>query len=220
MAQYTVTVHDLMKNGFDFGLNDYPIFNEEYRAVLNNAILKYYEFREIGFPNPWLWRDRLRNRMEIIMRNKYNDLYKAKEIDFNPLYNIELHETYERKLTSDTSSSATLTDVGSMTENGNNLALSSRFPSEEMTEDNLSSNLFVDTANKNKGTTNTQSNNTQSTRGTDTGNSIETFEHTTKGSSAGLPFSKAMLQLKSYYDQYRLDEQVIAELSDLFMNLW
>ena len=42
MAKYTVTILSLQKNNFDFGLDTYPIFDENYRETLNNNILNYY----------------------------------------------------------------------------------------------------------------------------------------------------------------------------------
>jgi hypothetical protein len=249
---YTFTVYTLKDNGFDFGLNDYPIWDESYRPILNNAILEWYMFREIGYQNPAVWRQRLRNRMDLIMRNKYNALYKAKSIEFNPLYNVEMHETFthnvtnqntgEVNFTTNSANTSKVTNSGNVsgtdnTENSsNNLGLSSQFPSEEMTESDLTSNLFVDSANKSTGsetsnntTSQTSSNeenvtgsNTGTDKTTNTGNNstTETYSKDTVGSSAGLPFSRAMMQLKDFYDDYQLDQQVINELKDLFIQVW
>ena len=98
MADYTFTIYELMCNNFDFGLNDYPIFDENYRQTLNNVILEFYKFREIAFINPNVWRDRLRARMDIIMRNKYNKMYIAKLKDFNPFYNVDMTETFTHNI--------------------------------------------------------------------------------------------------------------------------
>lgn len=49
MATYTTELRRLIENGFDLGLDDYPIFDEEYRAVLNKKIIDHYYFCEIGF---------------------------------------------------------------------------------------------------------------------------------------------------------------------------
>ena len=49
MAKYTTTIKTLIDNNFDFGLKDYPIFDEEYREHLNDMILKHYYMSEIGF---------------------------------------------------------------------------------------------------------------------------------------------------------------------------
>ena len=40
MAHYTITIQTLINNGFDFKLDNYPIFDENYRETLNNKILK------------------------------------------------------------------------------------------------------------------------------------------------------------------------------------
>ena len=92
ISRHTITIHELLENGIEIGLKDYTIFNEEYRAVLNNAIIETYRFREIGFSNPALFINRLNYKMDLIMRNKYNALYEAKATKFNPLYNIEIQE--------------------------------------------------------------------------------------------------------------------------------
>lgn len=56
LDNYTISVYTLMENGFDFGLNDYPIFDENYRSILNSAILEHYMTREISYFNPAVWR--------------------------------------------------------------------------------------------------------------------------------------------------------------------
>lgn len=76
MAKYTMTVYDLKMRGFNFGLTDYPIFDEEYRTVLNNLILDNYMTYEIGFETPLMFRHYLNTKMRTIMP-KYNELFKA-----------------------------------------------------------------------------------------------------------------------------------------------
>lgn len=236
MSNFSITVYDLMKNNFDFGLDDYEIFDNGYRELLNNAILEHYKFKEIAFQNPMMWRDRLRNRMNVIMRNKYNILYEKKMIEFNPLYNVEMIETYEGTTNIKNTNKATTTSINDVTTNSDNdktinidnLGVGSQFPSEEMTENDLTSNLFVDNANKQKGTT------TDKTKYSDTINTVlddvvdnngttdggQNYVKRTEGSSAGLPFSKAMLQFKDYVEKFQLDRLVIEELSDLFYHVW
>ena len=38
MAKYTVTIKSLLDNNFNFGLDSYPIFDENYRETLNENI--------------------------------------------------------------------------------------------------------------------------------------------------------------------------------------
>lgn len=232
MSKYTISIYELEKLGFDFGLKEYPIFDESYREVLNGAILDFYRWREIGYETPIQFRERLNARMNLIMRNKYNKLYEAKTTEFNPLYNIELHESYTREQNVDMTNTVdgTLTSDGSNTTSGRetsgNKAIQSDMPSEEMLADNLESNLFVNGLNRiEANTTNdeTMKNNNVDTsfqKSKDNGKTVETFTHTTQGSSAGLPFSKALIQLKQYLDKFELDKQVCLELGDLFFGLW
>lgn len=260
VSKYTVSVYELIENNFDFGLDKYTIFDESYRTALNNAILNYYMFREIGFSNPTVWRFKLQARMDMIMRNKYNALYKAKSIEFNPLFNVDITETYTHNITNtgqatnngevNFNTSSTVNNTNSDTSNvtsdestdttSEGLSLTSQFPSEEMTENDLTSNLFIDGATKNTGSENSTGNTTQtstssgtnnttnvgvdkttnSNNGTTNNNTEETYTRKTEGSSAGLPFSRAMQQLKDFYDDYELDQQVIEELKDLFISCW
>lgn len=75
---------------FDFS---YPIFDEEYRAVLEAKILRYYWTREIGLETYGLWKLHLRNTLDQIMP-LYNQLYKSQQLHFNPLFDVDL--TVER----------------------------------------------------------------------------------------------------------------------------
>ena len=220
MSDYTMTVYELEQNNFDFGLQDYPIFDEDYRPLLNDAILSHYRFREIGFQNPYLWRERLRTRLNIIMRNKYNQLYEIKKTEFNPLYNIEITETFEHKIDSDSESTNTTNEKSNSNVNNDILALTSQFPSEEMTENDLTKNIYVDNANKNKTIESSNNDLKSDTNSINKGNMNESYTKRTEGSSAGLPFSKAMLQFKEYVMKFNIDQMVIDELKDLFMNIW
>lgn len=244
LGRNTVTIFELLENNIDLGLKDYAIFNEEYRPILNNAIIQAYKFREIGFINPAIFIDRLNYRMDLIMRNKYNALYEAKMTDFNPLFNVDMTETFSHEINNNSSvnvesesnsnsnsnstSNSTATDTNNS--NSDSLNLSSQFPSEELTENDLSDNLFVDSANKQKANaTSTDNSNSESesnltsndittnnSNQLSNGNMIETYTKKTEGSSAGLPFSKALIQLKEFYEKYDLDRQVIDDLRDLF----
>ena len=47
MSKYTMELRYILEIGYDFGLNDYPIFNESYRKTLNDNIINSYYFSEI-----------------------------------------------------------------------------------------------------------------------------------------------------------------------------
>ena len=71
---------------------DYPIFDENYREILETKILKRYYTREIGEETVGLWKLRLDTRMNEIMPY-YNKLYDAELIKINPLYTTDLKRT-------------------------------------------------------------------------------------------------------------------------------
>lgn len=78
---------------FDF---DFPIFDENYRPVLENKILKHYYTREIGAESVGLWKLWLDTRLNEIMPY-YNQLYTSELIKFNPLYDVDLTTTHNKE---------------------------------------------------------------------------------------------------------------------------
>ena len=106
MAKYTITIKTLIDNHFDFGLNNYPIFDENYRETLNQNILYHYYENEIGFETANLFKFYLNQKLNEIMP-KYNEIYKAQKILLeNITGNVNLTETLQRDTSSNTSASS------------------------------------------------------------------------------------------------------------------
>lgn len=78
---------------FDF---DFPIYDESYRSVLETKILMHYYTREIGFETVALWKHWLDMRLNEIMPY-YNQLYQSNTLEFNPLYDVDITTTGNRK---------------------------------------------------------------------------------------------------------------------------
>ena len=97
MAKYTVTIRSLIDNNFNFGLNSYPIFDENYRNTLNQNILNYYYESEIGVETAALFKKLLNARMQLIMP-KYNKMYQVENLfpTQNVYDNVNLTETMDR----------------------------------------------------------------------------------------------------------------------------
>lgn len=92
MSNYTVELRQLIQNGYDIGLKDYPIFDESYRETLNNKIITHYWMREIGAETAGLFKLYLNRTMDEIMPY-YNQLYKSAQLDFDPLNAYSYIET-------------------------------------------------------------------------------------------------------------------------------
>ena len=98
---------------FDF---DYPIFDESYRGVLENKILRHYYTREIGFETVGLWKHYLNMRLNEIMPY-YNKMYNSELIEFNPMYDVDLTTDHEKTLNGTRNENGSYSDRGNYTEN-------------------------------------------------------------------------------------------------------
>lgn len=74
---------------FDF---DFPIFDENYRDILERKILKHFYTREIGYETVGLWKLKLDTRLNEIMPY-YNKLYDTTLYEFNPLYDVDYYKS-------------------------------------------------------------------------------------------------------------------------------
>lgn len=89
---------------FDF---DFPIFDENYRSVLETKILKHYYTREIGAETVGLWKFWLETRLNEIMPY-YNKLYETTLLSFNPLLDTDITTNKDGTLGGNKTESGTL----------------------------------------------------------------------------------------------------------------
>lgn len=202
MAKYTITIKTLIENNFDFGLQDYPIFNESYRQILNNNILNYYYENEIGFETPALFKKYLNNTMALIM-NKYNTLYKAQEkLLENLLDNVNLKERYTRNTNNQTNSNSN--------SNSNNKNLFQDTPQGKLDFTELENQSWATNYNISKSNIDDMS--------TSTGEGEEVFERTITGNNGNKYSIEVFKEIKNNF--FNIDELIIEELQTLFMGVF
>lgn len=173
---------------FDF---DFPIFDESYRAGLEQKILKAYYTREICEETVGLWKLRLESRMNMIMP-KYNQLYESERLNFEPFYDVD----YTRSGTNASSG----TNSGTSTSND----LYSDTPQNGL--ESVQSGEYLTSANVGNSQSSGQS------------ESSGNFDERVRGKMGGSSFSRL---LKEYRQTFlNIDEMVIGELNDLFFGLW
>lgn len=238
---------------YEIIIGNYPIFDENYRHILNKKIFEHYAFREIGLETPELFKYFLQTRMNEIMKY-YNQVYESESVEFNPLYNIDITESYEHNVQNNNQgASDTINDSSSNTKGENTTNADSNTtnhddstsvgktvvndaPQSGVTFDEIDSNTFVTSYDRNQSsdvTNNTsnsttksdneysENNDTNSSTNTKYNGKMETTESYVKktlGSSAGLPFSKAVKQWREV--MINIDIQIINELENLFFGLW
>lgn len=72
-----------------------PFFDENYRSVLCQKILKHYYLREICCETVGVWKLWMNERLESIMPY-YNQLYESEMIKFDPLNDVNLTRKHDR----------------------------------------------------------------------------------------------------------------------------
>lgn len=95
-------------------------FDEAYRSVLCQKILKHYYLREIGAETVGIWMLWMNTRLEEIMPY-YNQLYESAKIEFDPMHDVDLTRKHERNVDGTSKEDETRTDntTGKRTLTGN-----------------------------------------------------------------------------------------------------
>ena len=202
MAHYTITIKTLKDNNFNFGLQNYPIFNETYRDTLNNNILNFYYENEIGFETAELFKFYLNNTMQLIMP-KYNILYQKQEQALLKIFdNVNLHETSNRNNENSINSETV--------SNSNNKVLFQDTPQGQID--------FTDLENQTWATNYTMNKSNIGDNSQSSGESSEDYERTITGNNGNKYNIELLNDIKN--NIMNIDMLIINELSDLFMGIF
>lgn len=107
MSKYTTELRYIIESGYELkALNDYPIFDENYRQVLNKYILNHFWMREIGAETVGEFDLFLGNTLNEIMPY-YNGLFKMAMSEIDPLTNYKYKEVMDREDRNNSNSSNT-----------------------------------------------------------------------------------------------------------------
>ena len=206
---------------------NFPIFNEDYRSVICQKILKHYYTREICAETMGLWKLWLNSRMNEIMPY-YNQLYESAELTFKPLEDTNITTTEKRTISgnengnSTRESDFTRTDNGTNTQNGTNYNLFSDTPQGGLA--GVDSETYLTTAEKNTTNSTITNNGTETNEGTDKVNNFRNFSNTDEfvrnitGKQGGQSNSALLKEFRETF--LNIDRMIIEELSDLFFNLY
>lgn len=231
MSKYTTELRWIIENGYDLQLNEYPIFDENYRQKLNQKIINHYYFREIGFETVGLFRFYLKQTMNEIMPY-YNQLYQSALLEIDPLNTINFTETLTRtKIGNDIKNFNEDTTVNSNGDSNSNSTKSTNFkdvesdtPQGMLSIGNVEGEIYASYAriSKNEDTTNStahqETTDTQKRKNDEKINreDNENYTRTEKGNRE----SQSELLMKYRETFLNIDMQVINELNDLFMGLY
>ena len=200
MAKYTITIKELIDNNFAFALDEYPIFDENYREVLNKKILDNYLIYEIGFETPALFNHYLASTLNNIMPY-YNNLYKSIQGIKDFTSNVNLKEDMKR--TAKNSSESTSTS------NTKSKNVYQDTPEGELVHETIDNFSYATNMN-NSGTTG--SDNTVMT-----GNTTDDYIKLVTGNNGVKYPAEVIKDIKN--NLVNVDMLIINELSSLFMGL-
>ena len=210
MSKYTTTFKDLINMKIfsnsdlvswftDYELSDY-LTNEEISVInargtwskskLAQKIIDNYYFREFAFETPYIFKKFAKISMQRIMEEKLPLIYSA-SISYDPLVNVDYHETFTRDVN------------GSVNSSG--LSVSSDTPQGQIDKTSILNGSYA------------SSTGAEESDGTSTEN--ETYDKHVKGNSGVSATNQAMI--KQYRQNIiAIDSDIINSLDDLFMGLF
>lgn len=204
MAKYTITIKTLIDNKFNFKMDSYPIFDENYRNTLNQNILYHYYENEIGFETASLFRFYLNQKLNEIMPY-YNELYKVQKklIDENLLLNnVNLTETLHGSNKTETSSTS------QSLSNGKNLYQDT--PQGQISQTDIDKQTWATNLTLNKNKIEDESN--------ATGNGTNEYLKTIIGNNGGKFNIDVLNDIKN--NLLNIDMMIINDLNELFMQIF
>jgi hypothetical protein len=209
MSVYTIQLRNLIENGvkiFDF---DYPIFDPAYKPVLEQKILDWYYFREIGLETPAQFKHFLKAKLHVIMPY-YNEWYASNVV-------FKTYDPYKNKNVTQTDTRTSTQDGTGKTDSTNNT--SGTTTAKETFSDTPQAKLqgldYATNYTETEGDTGGESSGTSTST-----NNVKTTEQyvSTIAGHDGMKYPTDILMgLRQSF--INLDQQIIEELSVLFLNI-
>lgn len=187
------------------------IFDDTYKSVICQKILKHYYLREICSETVGVWLLWMNTRLEEIMPY-YNQLYLSAKLEFNPFNDVDL--TRKHTTTGNEKSTGDRATTSEGSQNDDLKELYSDTPQGSVSNLEDESYLTHATINKNNSTSN-------STATENTNSNVDTTEEyieTIKGKQGSENYSTLLNKYRETL--LNIDMQVIEEFSDLFFGLW
>lgn len=223
MSKYSISFYDLDKelNGTDYTTSiddrldklrakifdfNYTKLDDTTKKRLEIAILKHYYLREFAFESVGIMKLKLNDRLNLIMP-RYERLYKYQDEVIEPFINSYLEETGTNEGTNTNTTNAT-SNVSNSNDVVNTQSDTPQGILQDLKEGNYASYCTVE---NNTGTTSSSDN--SSVNGTSNSN----YNRKEQGLS-GMTQAEAF---RNYFDNLiSIDEQLIYEMSDLFLIIW
>lgn len=212
MAVFTMTVSDILGGDENadtavLGLDDYPIFDESHRSVLNQKIVRRYWTREIGIETTNLWRFKMRAHMHEVMPY-FNQLWNTTKLEYDPLSTVDMRTISQGEDTGTTVADSTSDNTS--TSNSKSRVVGSEFPQTQLNNSNDYASSATDSVSD------TDSSGESSGRQ----NTEQTGTSKTEQSTSGRGVAGAELVLLLRETLLNVDTTILDSLEPLFMQVW
>ena len=217
LAQITLTIKQLLENNVEI-FEDYPIFDESYRPVLEKHIVDRYYLDEIGQENVWQFKHYLNARLRLIMP-KYNKYFMAMNLEQRILDNYDIKEEYTRDIdnTGDVNSNSTFNTDSVSNNTSRNIRKYSESPQSRV---NLDDNQFLTNLNDDTITSNSTAEGIDTNVAT-TNTTNDTHEHWVRTMQGNIGVQTDADAINKYISSLiNVDEMILEDIRDLFMMIY
>ena len=222
MPTFTITLHDAMRSHPDIEgviLKNYPVVDEAHRDRINSLFVDRYMNDEIGHETVTMFKVALRYKLNLLMPT-YNKQYKASQLEFDPLETIGIRSVsvsdVDTKSTSTGSNTAEGTSESLSKSDAKSRAVASEFPQHTLSENGDYATSSQDNIS---GTTATGEAADKQTSATED-ESVSEQDATTDSTTTGYQGSRSLLLMQYREALVNVDQMLIAEFQDLFMQVW
>lgn len=228
MAKYTIELRRVCdiygRNEVEAWFKDYNISNyltpEQIAQIekfgvwskdrLAEKIVDHYYMREIGFETPALFKHYAKVTMQEIMERQFPKIY-SNFLEYDPLSNVDFTETYTREI----EGSSEGTSNSNSKNNASGLDINNDTPQTRITKQDLSTGAYASQVNQ----SDTSSNIEDETNAQSSSNTIERFTRHEEGDN-GVIITNQRLVKEFREIIVAIDEEIINELSKLFMGIY
>lgn len=195
MANWSMTIEQIIKEGVDIFDFDFPVYKEEFRETFKQLFIDYFLFEEIGSLPVSRFKHNLKVKLNLIMP-VWNKIYMTQDLEQRILDNYDVSEHYEK--------TSNNTDIGNTTSINKNL-----YKDAPKTKIDIDKIDIVNSITKDDGTITSNNKN----------DAYETWTRTMTGNIGIQTDANAITQ---YWTSLRkvTEELFEKELSELFMGVY
>lgn len=234
MADYTLTLGNLIARGYDtdeklhLSAQYYPIFDESYRAKLNEKIVAHYALREIGSETPQMFLFYLGRTMREQM-DYFNQLYLSAQRKFDPFITSDVRQETDSENVNESSGRSSGTQSSTSTANSesdtkvdnSSMTFNSEFPQTRIDD----FRRYATSASQTDSTGDTHTATKQDSTATSSSTSDTDYAHSSgKGNSVshtiGTSGSQSQLLTDWRGTMLNIDMMVVDALDGLFLGVW